>query len=61
MCPGVTISPSGVCVMKLPLTLWSCVLLCVNVNLWTFGSKFAFKALLTVCTAATYILFGIVS
>ena len=45
----------GVCVMKLPLTLWTCVLMCVNANLLTFGTKVAFKALLIVCIAATYI------
>ena len=54
LCPDVTISP-WVCVMKLPLTLWPCVLMCVNANLLTFGPKVAFTALLTLCTDVTYI------
>ena len=41
--------------MKSPLTLLPCVLMCVNANILTFGPKVAFKALLTVCTAVTYI------
>ena len=44
-----------VCVKKLPLTIWPCVLICANANRLAFGTKVAFKALLTVCTAATYI------
>ena len=31
--------------------------MCVNANLLTFSPKLAFKALLTVCTALTYIYF----
>ena len=45
--------------MKSPLTLWPCVLMCVNANLLTFGPKLAFKALLTVCTALTYFFFAL--